>query len=190
MPQNRRNSISYNDGIAILVVAVISAIAAVLSDASPTGSTVLDIILVGALAAFVTWLGASAAWWALMAGAGIALVGSLPGPFVWIILATIAFTGSAWIGWDRANQPIVRAVIAAGVVQVSLRLEWNEFFLLSAIIAAIAPASAQAIAWWSPKRSVRLQWMPSPSRISAALMPSQVEAILMRIRSRFVPAFS
>ena len=138
MSQNRRNSISYNDGIAILVVAVISAIAAVLSDASPTGATVPDIILVGALAAFVTWLGASAAWWALMAGAGIALVGSLPGPFVWIILATIAFTGSAWIGWDRANQPIVRAVIAAGVVQVALRLEWNEFFLFSAIIAAIA----------------------------------------------------
>ena len=138
MSQNRRNSISYNDGIAIVVVSAISAIAAVFSDASPTGTTVTDIILVGALAAFVTWLGASAPWWALMAGAGIALIGALAGPFVWIVLATLAFTGSAWIGWDRANQPIVRAVIAAVVVQVSLRLEWNEFFLFSALIAGAA----------------------------------------------------
>jgi hypothetical protein len=138
MSQNRRNTISYNDGIAIVVVSVISAIVAVFSDASPTGATVPDVILVGALAAFVTWLGASAPWWALMAGAGIALIGALPGPFVWIIVATIAFTGSAWIGWDRANQPVVRSVIAALVVQVSLRLEWDEFFLFSAIIAAAA----------------------------------------------------
>ena len=35
-----------------------------------------------------------------------------------------------------------------------------------------------------------LQWMPSFSRISAALMPSQVEASLMRMRSREMPALS
>ena len=125
MSQNRRNTISYNDAIAVGVVAAISAIVAVFSDASPTGTDVTDIILVAALAGFVTWLGASAPWWALMAGAGIALVGALPGPFVWILVATLAFTASAWIGWDRANQPIVRSSIAALVVQVSLRIEWN-----------------------------------------------------------------
>ena len=138
MSQTRRNTITHTDAIVVAVVSAISAVLAVLSDASPTGTTGTDIVLVAALAGFVTWLGASAPWWALMAGSGIALVGALPGPFVWIILATIAFTGSAWIGWDRANQPIVRTVIAAAVVQVSLRLEWNEFFLSSAIIAAAA----------------------------------------------------
>ncbi len=51
-------------------------------------------------------------------------------------------------------------------------------------------ASAQAMAWWRPKSRVRLQWMPSCSRFSAALMPSQVEAILMRMRSRPMPASS
>jgi hypothetical protein len=138
MSQVRRNTITYNDAIAVAVVAALSAVAAVFSDASPTGTTGSDIVLVAALAGFVTWLGATAPWWALMTGAGIALVGALPGPFVWIILATVAFTASAWIGWDRANQPIVRSVIAAIVVQVSLRLEWDEFFLWSAIIAAAA----------------------------------------------------
>src|SRR5918993_4500884 len=138
MAQTRRNTITYNNAIAVAVVSAFSAIAAVFSDASPTGATGVDIVLVAALAGLVTWLGASAPWWALMAGSGIALIGALPGPFVWIVLATIAFTGSAWIGWDRANQPVVRAVAAALVVQVSLRLEWNEFFLFSAIVAAMA----------------------------------------------------
>ncbi len=55
---------------------------------------------------------------------------------------------------------------------------------------SVTPASAQAMAWWMPKSSVRLQWMPSFSRTSAALMPSHVLAILMRTRSRVAPAFS
>ena len=73
MAQTRRNAISSNDAIAVAVVAALSAVAAAFSDASPTGTNVTDIILVGALAAFVSWLGASAPWWALMTGAGFAL---------------------------------------------------------------------------------------------------------------------
>ena len=49
---------------------------------------------------------------------------------------------------------------------------------------SVTPASAHAMAWCMPKSSVRLQWMPSFSSTSAARMPSQVEAILMRTRSR------
>ena len=45
-------------------------------------------------------------------------------------------------------------------------------------------ASAHATACASEKSSVRLQLMPSRWRISAARMPSHVEAILMRMRSR------
>ena len=160
MSQNRRNTISYNDAIAVAVVALLSAIVATFSDASPTGATVPDVVLVAALAGFVTWLGASAPWWALMAGAGIALVGALAGPFVWIVLATLAFTGSAWIGWDRANQPVVRSVVAAIVVQVSLRLEWNEFFLFSAILAAAAMGTI-AISGFTRRRKYvrkRIMW--------------------------------
>ena len=51
-------------------------------------------------------------------------------------------------------------------------------------------ASAQATAWGSEKSSVRLQWMPSFSSTSAALMPSHVEAILISTRSREMPCFS
>ena len=52
---------------------------------------------------------------------------------------------------------------------------------------SVTPASAQATAWAKLNSSVRLQWMPSLSSCSAARMPSQVLAILIRTRSRPMP---
>lgn len=51
-----------------------------------------------------------------------------------------------------------------------------------------APASAAAMAWVKLNMSVRLVLMPwSRCRISAALIPSHVEAILIRTRSLEMP---
>ena len=44
------------------------------------------------------------------------------------------------------------------------------------------------MAWGSEKSSVKLQLMPSRCKISAALMPSQVEAILIKMRSLAIPS--
>ncbi|MPN13250.1 hypothetical protein SDC9_160571 [bioreactor metagenome] len=52
------------------------------------------------------------------------------------------------------------------------------------------PASAQATACTLEKRRVRLQCIPSFSTISAAFIPSHVEAIFISTRSREVPADS
>jgi hypothetical protein len=52
------------------------------------------------------------------------------------------------------------------------------------------PASAHATPCANLHRSVRLQRMPSFSRISVARVPSQVLAILIRTRSRLTPFFS
>jgi len=138
MAGNRRNTISYNDAIAIAIVAAISAVAAAFSPASPTGSLVIDAALTATLAGFVTWTGASAPWWALMSASGITLIGAFPGAASWILVAAAAFAVSSWIGWDRANQAVLRSVVAGAVAQVALRLEWNEFFLSSAILAVVA----------------------------------------------------
>lgn len=54
----------------------------------------------------------------------------------------------------------------------------------------VTPASAQATAWAKPKRRVKLQWMPSFSRARAAWIPSQVDPILIKTRSREIPASS
>jgi len=51
----------------------------------------------------------------------------------------------------------------------------------------VAPDLAQCNAWTSENNKVRLQWIPSVPRVLAALIPSQVEAIFMRIRSESIP---
>jgi hypothetical protein len=52
----------------------------------------------------------------------------------------------------------------------------------------VTPASAQATAWPKPNSRVRLQLIPSSLSSSlAAWIPSQVDAILIRIRSFLMP---
>ena len=48
-------------------------------------------------------------------------------------------------------------------------------------------ALAQATAWQKLKSKVKLHLIPSFSKISAALIPSQVEAILINILSLSIP---
>src|ERR1700687_2642446 len=55
---------------------------------------------------------------------------------------------------------------------------------------SLTPASAQATAWGKEKSSVKLQLIDSFRSCSAALMPSQVEAILINTRSRGIPRCS
>ena len=53
---------------------------------------------------------------------------------------------------------------------------------------SVTPASAQATAWPNPNKRVKLQWIPSSfSNSLAAWIPSQVEAILIKILSFSIP---
>lgn len=138
MNPHRRNTISHDAEIVVLVVAAIAGIAAALAGCEPTGHAVPDAVLCASTAAFVTWLGASAPWWALLASAGTAAIGASFGALWLVALAWAAMAGATWIGATKANHPALRAGIAAGVVQVAFRLELHRFFLLSALVAAAA----------------------------------------------------
>lgn len=138
MSVTRRNTITRNDAIGVAVVAAVAGVLATLAGCSPTGETIPDIVLCFALGAAVTWLSASAPWWALLAASALALGGSLGGGLVGLIAAVLAVLGAAWIGSERANQPIIRAAVGGLVVEAALRFEFDPFFLSSALIAAIA----------------------------------------------------
>jgi len=138
MALQRRNTVTRRDSQLVALVALVAAILAALADVAPTGETAIDALLVGAVAAVVTWLAATSPWWALISGAGITLAGSLTGPVPLLAAATAALLAAAWIGWASANQPILRAAIGAVTVQVAFRIEWNPFFLSSAILSAVA----------------------------------------------------
>ena len=140
MPSLRRNTITSDDNRLIALVAACSGVAAAFSGAAPTGTTAIDAAIVGLFAAFVAWAGASAPWWALAVSAAIATSGAVTGPVLVTAAAIAALAAALQIGMTNANQPIWRAAAAGTVVQVVLRLEWNPFFLSSALLAAAATA--------------------------------------------------
>src|SRR6056297_1273941 len=120
----RRNAISYDDERLILAIAAVSGVIAAFAPADPTGEGAIDALLLMAFAVFTTWAGASAPWWALAVGAGLVTSSAVAGPIVVALAGFAALGASVWIGDRRANQPVVRAGIAAVVVQVAVRLEW------------------------------------------------------------------
>ena len=135
MSPTRRNTITRDAALQVLVIAIASAVAAALAGCEPTGNALPDALLTGGTAALVTWLGASAPWWTLVAGSAVAAVAATQGP-MWVLLVAWLGMGSAlWIGATKSNQPGLRAGIAAFTVQVVFRLELDSFFLDSALVA-------------------------------------------------------
>jgi hypothetical protein len=138
MTKVRRNRITREEDRYILGIGLASGVVAALSSASPTGATWIDAAVTLLFAFLVTWSAASAPWWALLVGAGFAMAGAAEGPLIVLAVAMGAAGAAGWIGSERANQPLVRAGIGAAIVNVAVRLEWNPFFLASAIVALIA----------------------------------------------------
>ena len=152
MASQRRNRITRTDSLIAAGVAAVAGVVACFAGCEPTGNTVPDAILTFSLAALVTWLGASAPWWALFTGATVASIAALGGgPFLLVLIAWIAAAVAGAIGELRLNQPILRAACAGAIVQVVLRLEWSPFFLASAIVAA-AMLGLVAFTGWQRRR--------------------------------------
>ena len=138
MSKTRRNRITRDDARFALVIGAVAGIIAAVAQPSPTGTAWIDAVLTVAFTMFVAWSAASAPWWALIAGSGVALAASAGGPMVVAAVALAALGAATWISFERASEPLVRAAIGAAVVNVAVRIEWNPFFLASALLAALA----------------------------------------------------
>ena len=136
----RRNRVDERGAAAI---AVVSGIVAVFSGASPTGVGVVDVLLVFAGAAAVTWASASAPWWAVAAASGVAAVTAIHP--LWAAIGAIGFIGGLYIGLARRNQSALREITGAIAVNVFVRSELEGFFGLSVIV-GIAVGGALLIA--------------------------------------------
>jgi hypothetical protein len=116
----------------VLVVAAIAGIVAALSDASPTGNSVTDAVVTFGAVAFVVWSAASAPWWvlAVSATAAMAIAGGL-----WLLaVGVVAFAGALWIGLQRRDLPVERAVVAAIAFNVLIRGEVDPMLGVSALV--------------------------------------------------------
>lgn len=116
----------------VLVVAFLAGIVAALSDASPAGPTVVDAVLTFGAIALVVWGAASAPWWALAIAATAAM--SMAGDVRLLAVGAIAFAGALWIGLQRRDLAIERAVVAALAFNVLIRAEVDPAVGVSALV--------------------------------------------------------
>ena len=94
----RRNRVNERNAAAI---GLASGLVALLAGAEPTGSTVIDWLLVVLAVGVVVWASASAPWWAPAGAAGIAAVIAFQP--VLAIIAAVAFVAGLWIGVRRTG---------------------------------------------------------------------------------------
>ena len=94
----------------VAAISLVAGVAAAFAGAHPTAWSPADVALTAAFAAFVTWCGASAPWWVLAGGAGVAaLTASDP---AWMSVAVAGFVIAAYVGAVRRSWPAARAVTA------------------------------------------------------------------------------
>ena len=185
MSSRRRNQITRNDAIAVAVVAVVAGVVAALAGCSPTGAAVPDAIITTLASAVVVWLGASSPWWALFLAGGAAAIAATTGPIALIALAWLAAIGAAVIGYLKLNQPVARAVIAAVIVQVVLRLEWDPFFFASGIVATLT-LTLIAMSGWTRRHGYvrkRVLWTTVGVVAVAAVASAAFGASALRVRN-------
>lgn len=187
MVSQRRNRITRTDSLAAAGVAAVAGVLACFAGCEPTGNAVPDAILTFSVVALVTWLGASAAWWALFTGAVVASVAAIGGaPFLLVVMAWIAAAVAGVIGEMRLNQPVLRAACAGAIVQVVLRLEWSPFFLASALVAGAVLLLVAGSGWQRRRGHVRRIVMWSTVGVLAAglLATAAFGLSALRIRSQ------
>lgn len=127
----RRNRVDERNATAIAVVA---GVVAVFSGAEPTGSTVIDWLLIVASVGAVVWASASAPWWAPAGAGGVAAVIAFQP--VLALIGALAFVGGLVIGVQRRDHAEFRALVSAVALNVLIRSQLDDPFGATAIVGA------------------------------------------------------
>ncbi|MEM8619419.1 MAG: DUF4012 domain-containing protein [Actinomycetota bacterium] len=115
-----------------VVVAAVSGIAAAFAGLEPTGSTLIDVVLAVIGVGVVTWAGSSAPWWVLAVTSAIAT--AVAENIVVGVFGAGAFFGAMWIGVQRREQVIERAVVAGLAFNALARSDLDSFHGATALI--------------------------------------------------------
>ncbi len=165
----RKIRVTGRDAALVGLVGVLAAVGAILAGPSPTGSTVLDVLLVGGGTIGVVWAAASSPWWA---GVAAAAVGTAFAPTVAVLLVgAAAVVAGLASGLTRRTVPWTRAVVAGLAVQVLARLgDVGAFGVSSAIAIVVLLALAVLGLARRPRRDRRIAlWAAVGAAVFAAL---------------------
>ena len=143
------------DQRAVLAIGAAAGAGLALKGLHPTGSTVVDwiVLVLGGTAA--VWASASAPWWALSALAGIAA--ALAPPLAPLLIGLAVFVLSLAVGAVRRSQPVERAAIAgASMLVLAMARELRWFGVSTAASVALVVAVAALGVWRRPRRERRI----------------------------------
>src|SRR5215218_4426755 len=155
MPPRRSNRVA---DFAAVVVAYAAAVAAAFSPPAPTGRPLVDALLVALTVGVVTWAGASAPWWTIVVVAGVAMVASAD--FLLAALALVAFVLALYVGVQKRNQPMLRAISVGLSLNVLAWAHLDGFFGLTAILGISAAILVFVFGIRRrPKRIRRIAWI-------------------------------
>ncbi len=143
------------DQRAVLGIGALAGLGLALRGLSPTGSAVIDVVLLMLVAAGAVWAAASAPWWAL---SGVAAVAAAIAPPVGPLLIGVGVFGlSLAVGAIRRSQPIERAAVAgAAMLVLSMARELRWFGTNSAIAIVLVATVAGLGVWRRSSRERRL----------------------------------
>ena len=133
MGGERKNKV---DERAALAIGIVSGIVCALCGAEPTGTGLVDALILFVAGFAVTWAGASASWWVVGVAAMVA-VATVSNPAM-IVVALMGFGLAVYIGFKKQNLPELRALAAAFTVNSLARSDLEGFLGLSMLVAVVA----------------------------------------------------
>lgn len=135
----RSETVDDGNPLETLAVAVGAGVLCVVGGPAPTGQSVIDALLVGALVTYVTWFGAVVP--VRFAGAVVLIAGSLTLSWPGMIVGALAYVVSARLAVSRRSSKIASAVLAGVALNLSARSEFEVFLGASTIIAVLLALS-------------------------------------------------
>ena len=124
-----------NNELIVAVIAVASGVLAASAGASPTGSSIVDIVLVTASVALVTWLAAAAP--PIVVG-GVALAAGAFSNSIWMAaLGVAAFATAFWIRRSPSQSQVPSAVLGLVAMNIAARSSLDWFLGAATVVAVV-----------------------------------------------------
>ena len=119
----------------VAVIAVASGVLAAAAGASPTGSSIVDVVLVTATVAIVTWLAAAAK--PVVAGTAALAAGAFSNSIWLAALGVATFAVAFWIGRTRWQSRIPSALLALVAMNIAARSSLDWFLGAPTVVAVV-----------------------------------------------------
>ena len=168
--------------IAVSAIGVVAgSLAALTSDAAPTGTDLFDVVWRVALVVVSTIAGARARRWSLAAAAGLVVVGAAGR---WSVAGLIALGLCFALAWEDRRSRIAGAASAALIALAALHLGWPTPTFATAALASVALGMIWVSAYRTSSRRIRRRVRISVLAVGAFALVGTLSAVAFAATQR------